>query len=467
MLQQETNKELTMIAVDKLHAHPDNPRKGLGDLSELTESIRKNGIMQNLSVLRQETKPDEFTVLIGHRRLAAAKAAGLSEVPCRIIEKMDQREQLALMLEENLQREDLTVREQAEGFQMMLDLGETVSTIAQKTGFSEGTIRHRVEIAKLDKDALQEKTEMFQLSITDLMKLEQVSSVEERNEILKGSQNGRELEDKISRWVRKSKISTNTPKIISELEALGVKPETEDVHRNYYSSKYETKETIRLEDSETVPDKVGKWVESFKAENPKSDIWYTNRYGYEIELIIKKKNTREKKEETEYDRRKKVNKKLKDVHKRLSDYRRTVLADVVQGKRKKITEKEQKSVIDFCWPVVRDMYRIAPSGYQTVTGKSAYSSNGEDYKKYLELPMWLVMLCGVEATFSDYRELFDYNNEYCPETGEKTKEYHNILHRLFGFTLEDEELQQYVDGTHELYKKEEPEKTDSSEAEVA
>lgn len=44
------------------------------------------------------------------------------------------------MLEENMQRNDLTIYEQAQGFQMMLDLGETAETIAEKTGFSTSTI---------------------------------------------------------------------------------------------------------------------------------------------------------------------------------------------------------------------------------------------------------------------------------------------------------------------------------------
>ena len=56
------------------------------------------------------------------------------------------------MLEENIQREDLTVWEQAQGFQMMLDLGETEDTIADKTGFSKTTIKHRLNIAKLDQE---------------------------------------------------------------------------------------------------------------------------------------------------------------------------------------------------------------------------------------------------------------------------------------------------------------------------
>ena len=45
-------KEIVMIPVEQLHHHPENPRLELGDLTELAESIRKNGVMQNLTVVR-------------------------------------------------------------------------------------------------------------------------------------------------------------------------------------------------------------------------------------------------------------------------------------------------------------------------------------------------------------------------------------------------------------------------------
>ena len=86
-----------MISVDVLHEHPQNPRKSIGDVSELTESIKKNGIMQNLTVIpghwdeKGEFHEDEYTLLIGHRRFNAAKAAGVKEVPCRVVENTKRR----------------------------------------------------------------------------------------------------------------------------------------------------------------------------------------------------------------------------------------------------------------------------------------------------------------------------------------------------------------------------------------
>jgi ParB family chromosome partitioning protein len=127
------DNNIVMIAVEKLLPHKDNPRKDLGDLAELSASIKENGIFQNLTVVPAEE--GMYTVIIGHRRLAAAKKAGLTEVPC-IIAEMDYKKQIGTMLLENMQRSDLTALEQAQGFQMMLDLGETQAAIAMQTGFS-------------------------------------------------------------------------------------------------------------------------------------------------------------------------------------------------------------------------------------------------------------------------------------------------------------------------------------------
>lgn len=118
--------ELRYIAVNELFPHPDNPRKDIGDVTELAESIRVNGVLQNLTVvpnmvlgeLTNEIWQRGYKVIIGHRRLAAAKLAGLKELPC-VVAEMTEREQLSTMLTENMQRSDLTVYEQAQGFQLV------------------------------------------------------------------------------------------------------------------------------------------------------------------------------------------------------------------------------------------------------------------------------------------------------------------------------------------------------------
>ena len=90
--------EIRNIPIDQLHPHPQNPRKDLGDLSELAASIKASGIYQNLTVVPGTYG---YTVVIGHRRLAAAKLAGLTELPC-IVRSMTEQEQIATMMLENM-----------------------------------------------------------------------------------------------------------------------------------------------------------------------------------------------------------------------------------------------------------------------------------------------------------------------------------------------------------------------------
>lgn len=187
--QEQVKGRLVMLPVDDLIPHPDNPRKDLGDLTELAESIKATGILQNLTVVPNIMEDstgarwmDGYRVIIGHRRTAAAKKAGLESVPC-VIARMDEREQLATMMLENMQRSDLTVYEQAEGFQLMLDLGETVGTISEKTGFSETTIRRRVKLAELDRDKLK-KAAGRGVTLRDFEKLNKIEDIEARNRVL-------------------------------------------------------------------------------------------------------------------------------------------------------------------------------------------------------------------------------------------------------------------------------------------
>lgn len=214
----KNNHGITMIEAGKLRPHPKNPRKDLGDLTELTESIRQNGIMQNLTAVPDPDNDEGYMIIIGHRRFAAGKEAGLTEFPVTIRD-LDEQAQIRLMLCENIQRNDLTVIEQAAGFQMMMDFGITVEDLSKDTGFAPSTIYHRLNIAKLNQKELEKK--MDQLTITDLIELEKIDNVKKRNEILKNSRSRDQMrqnanwayrkqeQEKIAKKIRKMLKATN------------------------------------------------------------------------------------------------------------------------------------------------------------------------------------------------------------------------------------------------------------------
>ena len=190
MFENTTNSQMVYLSIDELFPHPDNPRRELGDLTELADSIKQNGVLQNLTVvprmatseLAGEPCQRGYTVIIGHRRLAAAKLAGLSELPCVVME-MTEIAQSQRMLVENMQRSDLTVYEEAQGFQMMLDLGETVETIAEKSGFSQSTVRRRVKLLDLDKDKFK-RAESRGATLEDYAALDKVKNTDTKNQVL-------------------------------------------------------------------------------------------------------------------------------------------------------------------------------------------------------------------------------------------------------------------------------------------
>lgn len=209
----ETNT-IQYIPVDELHPHPDNPRKNIGDVTELAESIHANGILQNLTVIPNIDGTDGYTVIIGHRRLAAARMAGLKAVPC-VVTEMDRRQQLHTMLSENIQRTDLTVYEQAQGFQLMLDMGDTVETIAEKSGFSSSTIRRRVKLLELDSEEFK-KSEQRGATLDDYAKLDKLKSDEAKNRVLKniGTSN---FNNSLRAEIEAEKIAERKKKIIEKL----------------------------------------------------------------------------------------------------------------------------------------------------------------------------------------------------------------------------------------------------------
>ncbi|AMC94236.1 hypothetical protein AOC36_09645 [Erysipelothrix larvae] len=170
---------ITQIETYKLVPHPGNPRNDMGDLTELADSIRENGIFQNLTVVNASTA-GVYKVIIGHRRLAAAILAGLETVPCAIVD-MDEKTQYSTMLLENMQRSDLTPYEQAQGIQQCLDLGMSEADISKKTGFSKKTVKRRLKMLELDQDLVRQS----QGTIDDYIALEEIEDIDVRNSLLK------------------------------------------------------------------------------------------------------------------------------------------------------------------------------------------------------------------------------------------------------------------------------------------
>jgi ParB family transcriptional regulator, chromosome partitioning protein len=141
--------ETTRWPLRKLRPNPLNPRGALDPtgIDELAASIaahaEQGGILQPLLVT-----PDG-TVVAGHRRMAAARRAGLIDVPV-VVRALSPVEALELALIENLQRADLTPVEEAGAYQHLVAAGATLAGIARRVGVPASRVRERLSLLDLD-----------------------------------------------------------------------------------------------------------------------------------------------------------------------------------------------------------------------------------------------------------------------------------------------------------------------------
>lgn len=447
------------IKAEKIMGHPNNPRKDLGDLSELAESIRIHGIMQNLTVVPLElVDPDAtlnydgemYVTLIGHRRFAAGKQAGVAEFPCKVVREMSEREQMSVMLEENMQRADLTIWEQANGFQMMLDLGETEESIAEKTGFSRTTVRHRLNIAKLNQDVLREKEKNneFQLTLNDLYALEQVEDVKVRDKILKEASSSRDIAWRARNAAEEIRRNKAAAKIIEILKAAGIEKAPKAYEDEQYSGKWETVECFPLD--QAPPKKVDK---------KKLDGCFYHKSYRNVDIVRKRAKgesrplTDQEREQKEKDKKIKA---LKAMAKEMNAQRRSFILDVIAGKIEPV--KDVQEIVRGLFEVIVDM-----SGFMNKNNSIAFLTEGNDWWKLsdedrerytaqyrkLELVHQLMIGAYIATSNSDFT---DYYGAYKQETGEAVTRFTGIL-AVYGFSYAEDEQNKVMEGSHEYYHK--------------
>nr|DAY95366.1 MAG TPA: chromosome partitioning protein [Caudoviricetes sp.] len=159
------SNQIKLINTSLIDPHPDNPRKNIGDVTDLADSIKTNGLLTPLSVV---PNGERYRVIAGHRRLAACKQAGTGAVPCFVLD-LDPLQQLEAMVTENCQREQLTVLEEADAIQGMLDLGATTADVAHRLGRSADYVRDRAKAASIDNEVRASRDDFSQLTIGQLV----------------------------------------------------------------------------------------------------------------------------------------------------------------------------------------------------------------------------------------------------------------------------------------------------------
>ena len=153
------------VPIELLHPGDAQPRRHFDDdaIAALITSIREKGVLQPLLVRRHPAQTNEYEIVAGERRWRAAQGAGLTEVPV-VIKELDDSEALELALIENVQREDLTAVEEAEGYQrLMEEYGHTQEALSRVIGKSRSHIANLLRLLTLP-DLVQEMVNDGRLS---------------------------------------------------------------------------------------------------------------------------------------------------------------------------------------------------------------------------------------------------------------------------------------------------------------
>lgn len=142
------------VAVGHLHPGKFQPRHAFDDeaLKGLAESIGSKGVLQPLLVRPHPTQMGEFEIIAGERRWRAAQMAQVHDVPV-IVREFDDRETLEVALIENLQRQDLSPLEEADGYQRLMDeFSHTQEALATALGKSRSHVANMLRLLTLPED---------------------------------------------------------------------------------------------------------------------------------------------------------------------------------------------------------------------------------------------------------------------------------------------------------------------------
>ncbi|HET6318071.1 MAG TPA: ParB/RepB/Spo0J family partition protein, partial [Chloroflexota bacterium] len=135
--------ETTRVPLEAIRPNPHNPRRRLPNITELAESIRAHGLLQPI-VLRPVD--GVFEVVAGHRRLAAARELGWTEIPA-LVREANEGEAYVLTLVENLQRSDLTAREESRALETLVrERGWSTRQVADAIKRSPAYVSKRLRV---------------------------------------------------------------------------------------------------------------------------------------------------------------------------------------------------------------------------------------------------------------------------------------------------------------------------------
>lgn len=204
------------IPINKIEPNPEQPRVEIGDLTELTSSVKQKGVLEPLLV-----KPNRDTgtwmIIAGERRWRAANLAGLTEVPCIELD-IDEQSIAEIALIENMQRKDLTIWEEADGLAYLsARFGYKHEEIARKISKSRTTVTESMTIAGLPDDVRQRCRQANINAKSTLLEVARQFDEKAMHEFLDNIENKNLNREQVRQAARPSKEKTISNAEVSQL----------------------------------------------------------------------------------------------------------------------------------------------------------------------------------------------------------------------------------------------------------
>ena len=341
------------------------------------------------------------------------------------------------MMEENAQRNDLTIPEQVESFQLMLDLGETVESISQKTGFSKSTIYKRVKNA----DVIEEmKDTDYQLTVSDLDELAKVTT-EQKKMILNRYNTAAGIRQGVDAAIRETEWKKRLAEAKEKLDSLGL-IEWDDEATERYGQFY-MQERVASFSIGSIPDIEWQGDEYYKLPDASYyDTVYVRRPREESEGQQENEEERKAMEEKE-----KAQKKLKDAEKRITDGINDFLRRMVKDKSYSTKDIDEEQLIRFAFEGrgIIDMDDICDivDDEEADTAEDAYGEFCGRYK-----PDWKMIFL---ASLKPASGFLDYLGGYWRERAENMMDFMAIIEQA-GYVMPTGEDWEILNGTSEIYK---------------
>lgn len=460
-----TNSNIVMIQTERLEHHPDNPRKEIGDITELAASIGVDGILQNLTVVPQPKNKDKFYIVIGNRRYEAGCAAGLHEFPC-VISDMDYTKQLETMLVENMNRSDLTPYEEAKGFEQLTLAGYSTEEIAEKTGFSKATIKRRINLCQYDKELVVNAFKN-QATFEDFEKLNKLKDKKLRDKAA-GQLGSKNFDWEFSCCMKEQRIAER--KLII-LEALK--------NANIEDSKNSEEQIWEMNRLFTIPicadsDDASDMMSELEALKNLGDGEYYYYFDYSGNCSIYELSKEEKQEEVVEPVVQKNKEEIEQLESLFEQMRKRHLDYIINY------DRQANSAPGFaliCFDTISELFKYKEingtycrgisdvESYMSERNKIIYSnfdSPMEVYAGRKPFSFWIdivaaLLIGGTNSNYYDY--LYSTYNGIVYKGDDKNDCNHRYILRLklfikflidIGYEMSDEE-KQLIDGTHRLY----------------